>query len=164
METGFPVRQFLPAESWHVCVGSVGCLPLSCTTWSSSVLRASLQQAPLSHWCASGVWTCRTALVFFLWGCVTLLRWEAGKELPHHGCPLSVFQPRCRLLGKRRKNFVIVVWFLTSSTAPFSAWCSASPATEWVSWWQSVKEQGVFWLVDLFLGNGASISKHCGTQ
>lgn len=40
METGFPVRQFLPAESWHVCVGSLGYLPLSSTMRSSSVLTS----------------------------------------------------------------------------------------------------------------------------
>ena len=55
METGFPARQFLPAESWHVCAGSVGYLPLPRATLRSSVLHVSLQRAPLSRWHTSGV-------------------------------------------------------------------------------------------------------------
>lgn len=61
---------------------------------------------------------------------------------------LCLFQPRCRLLGKRRKNFVIAVWSLISLMAPFSAWCSASPVTEWVSWELLVKEQSSIDLID----------------
>lgn len=49
---GFPVRQFLPAESSHVGVGSVCYLLLPCATQSCSV---SLEWAPVSHRHASGL-------------------------------------------------------------------------------------------------------------